>query len=66
MDRDQLSLVLTRLLGDEADDPGVARAAVEGDQRASEDGDRWRRYYEVIAPGWDRALRSLKRYLESG
>jgi uncharacterized protein YndB with AHSA1/START domain len=35
-------------------------------QRASEDGDRWRRYYEVIAPGWDRALRSLKRYLESG
>jgi len=35
-------------------------------QRASEDGERWRRYYEVIAPGWDRALRSLKRYLESG
>jgi len=35
-------------------------------QRASEDGERWKRYYEVIAPGWDRALRSLKRYLESG
>ena len=34
-------------------------------QRASEDGERWRRYYEVIAPGWDRALQSLKRYLES-
>jgi len=33
-------------------------------QRASEDGDRWKRYYEVIAPGWDRALQSLKRYLE--
>ena len=35
-------------------------------QRASEDGDRWKRYYEVIAPGWERALKSLKRYLESG
>ena len=34
-------------------------------QRASEDGDRWKRYYEVIAPGWERALQSLKRYLES-
>ena len=32
---------------------------------ASEDGDRWKRYYEVIAPGWERALQSLKRYLES-
>ena len=29
-------------------------------QRASEDGDRWKRYYEVIAPGWERALQSLK------
>jgi hypothetical protein len=35
-------------------------------QRASEEGERWKRYYEVIAPGWDRALRSLKRYLEAG
>jgi uncharacterized protein YndB with AHSA1/START domain len=35
-------------------------------QRASEDGERWKRYYEVIAPGWDRALRSLKRSLETG
>ena len=34
-------------------------------QRASEDGDRWKRYYEVIAPGWERALQSLKRYLEA-
>jgi uncharacterized protein YndB with AHSA1/START domain len=33
-------------------------------QRASEDGERWRRYYELIAPGWERALSSLKRYLE--
>ena len=34
-------------------------------QRASEDGDRWKRYYDVIAPGWERALQSLKRYLET-
>jgi len=33
-------------------------------QRGLEDGDRWQRYYEVIAPGWDRALKSLKAYLE--
>jgi len=33
-------------------------------QRASEDGERWKRYYEVIAPGWNRALQSLKKYLE--
>lgn len=34
-------------------------------QRASEDGARWKRYYEVIAPGWERALQSLKRHLET-
>ena len=34
-------------------------------QRAAEDGDRWKRYYEVLAPGWERALQSLKRYLET-
>ena len=39
---------------------------VKVNQSASEDGDRWKRYYEVIAPGWERALQSLKRYLESG
>ncbi|MSO30606.1 MAG: SRPBCC domain-containing protein [Acidobacteria bacterium] len=33
-------------------------------QRAAEDGERWKRYYEVIAPGWERALQSLKAYLE--
>jgi uncharacterized protein YndB with AHSA1/START domain len=34
-------------------------------QRAADDGQRWKRYYDVIAPGWERALQSLKRYLES-
>jgi uncharacterized protein YndB with AHSA1/START domain len=33
-------------------------------QRAEEDGERWKRYYELIAPGWERALQSLKGYLE--
>jgi uncharacterized protein YndB with AHSA1/START domain len=33
-------------------------------QRAPEDSERWRRYYDLIAPGWERALQSLKRYLE--
>ena len=34
-------------------------------QRAADEGQRWKRYYDVIAPGWERALQSLKRYLES-
>lgn len=34
-------------------------------QRASEDGARWQRYYELIVLGWERALQSLKRHLES-
>jgi uncharacterized protein YndB with AHSA1/START domain len=34
-------------------------------QRATEHGDRWQRYFQVIAPGWERALESLKRYLET-
>jgi len=33
-------------------------------QRAAEDSERWKRYYSLIAPGWDRALQSLKRYLD--
>ena len=33
-------------------------------QRGFEEGARWRRYYEVIGPGWDRALRALKALLE--
>ena len=34
-------------------------------QKAAEDSERWKRYYSLIAPGWDRALQSLKRYLEA-
>ena len=28
------------------------------------DGERWRRYYEIVGNGWDRALTSLKSLLE--
>jgi uncharacterized protein YndB with AHSA1/START domain len=34
-------------------------------QSGFEDSPRWRRYYEVITPGWTRALGSLKAFLES-
>lgn len=33
-------------------------------QRGFEPSERWRRYYEVIAQGWERALVSLKALLE--
>lgn len=35
-------------------------------QSGYEDSVRWKRYYEVIAPGWSRALQSMKSYLETG
>ena len=35
-------------------------------QSGFEDSERWRRYYEVITPGWSRALQSMKSYLETG
>lgn len=35
-------------------------------QSGYEEGPRWSRYYEVIAPGWTRALESMKSYLETG
>jgi uncharacterized protein YndB with AHSA1/START domain len=33
-------------------------------QSGFEDAPRWRRYYELIGPGWTRALDSMKTYLE--
>ena len=33
-------------------------------QQGYEDSERWRRYYEVIGDGWERALASLKALLE--
>jgi hypothetical protein len=37
MDRDDLGLCVACLVRDERDDPGVGRAAVEGDDRTLED-----------------------------
>jgi uncharacterized protein YndB with AHSA1/START domain len=35
-------------------------------QSGHEDSPRWNRYYEVVTPGWQRALLSMKEYLERG
>jgi uncharacterized protein YndB with AHSA1/START domain len=35
-------------------------------QSGYEEGARWRRYYEVIGPGWNRALGTLKKLAERG
>ena len=34
-------------------------------QSAEDEGARWRRYFEVAASGWQRALVELKEHLES-
>jgi hypothetical protein len=33
-------------------------------QHGFEESERWRRYYEIIAPGWQTSLAALKNYLE--
>jgi len=35
-------------------------------QSSSETGERWARYYELIASGWTESLADLKHYLEQG
>jgi hypothetical protein len=35
-------------------------------QRGFEESARWRRYYEIITPGWHTSLAALKQYLEAG
>ena len=35
-------------------------------QRGFEEGERWRRYYEIITAGWQSSLAALKRYCEWG
>jgi uncharacterized protein YndB with AHSA1/START domain len=34
-------------------------------QSAEDEGPRWRRYFEVVAAGWEQALSDLKDYLEA-
>jgi uncharacterized protein YndB with AHSA1/START domain len=43
---------------------GTPATRVRVTQNGFEEGARWRRYYELIEVGWDRALRSLKMLLE--
>jgi hypothetical protein len=46
----------------EAQSPGTTLIRVT--QTGYEESARWRRYYEVIAIGWSRALASMKALLE--
>jgi uncharacterized protein YndB with AHSA1/START domain len=41
-----------------------AKTRLRVTQTGFEEGDRWRRYYELIARGWERALTSMKQLLE--
>jgi uncharacterized protein YndB with AHSA1/START domain len=43
---------------------GNDRTRVRVTQNGYEESDRWRRYYEVVGVGWERALVSLKSLLE--
>jgi uncharacterized protein YndB with AHSA1/START domain len=45
-------------------DNGVASTDVRVVQTGFEEGARWRRYYDVIEVGWNRALNTLKMLLE--
>jgi len=44
--------------------PEANGSLVRVTQSGFEEGERWRRYYEVLAHGWERALASLKALLE--
>jgi hypothetical protein len=46
------------------DDPGEAATEVRILLSGCEESVRWRRFYEVVAVGWERALASLKMLLE--
>jgi uncharacterized protein YndB with AHSA1/START domain len=45
-------------------EPGGSMTELHVIQRGFEESERWRRYYEVITHGWERALASLKSLLE--
>jgi hypothetical protein len=46
------------------EDPGEVATEVHVVQTGFEESVRWRRYYEVVGVGWERALKSLKMLLE--
>ncbi len=41
-----------------------AATDVRVSQRGFEESERWRRYYEIVEPGWQRALASMRSLLE--
>jgi uncharacterized protein YndB with AHSA1/START domain len=47
-----------------ADDPTGTATAVRVLQNGFEESARWRRYYEIVGVGWERALYSLRMLLE--
>ena len=46
------------------DQDSVAATHVRVTQTGFEESDRWRRYYEIVGPGWERALNSMKALIE--
>jgi uncharacterized protein YndB with AHSA1/START domain len=46
-----------------SEDPAATLLVVR--QSAEDEGPRWRRYFEIVAAGWDHSLAELKRHLES-
>ena len=44
--------------------PPAVSTLLRVSQRGYEEGERWSRYYDVIATGWQHALETLKNYLE--
>ena len=57
-----LEVVLTPVAS--PDDSGETATDVRVVQTGFEESTRWRRYYEVVGVGWERALKSLRRLLE--
>jgi uncharacterized protein YndB with AHSA1/START domain len=56
-----LAVTLTQIPSEEDADVATAVHVV---QSGFEDSVRWRRYYEIVGVGWERALKSLKMLLE--
>ena len=47
-----------------ADQEGASATHVRVTQTGFNESDRWRRYYEIVGPGWERALAAMKSLLE--
>ncbi len=60
----EVSLQATTASGGEPVSLADVATEVDVTQTGFEDSPRWRRYYEVVGTGWDRALTALKALLE--